>query len=62
MPFSEDDLDITNEEILKLVPAKHVSGAKKTLFNLCLQGKLANAKQQLTQCLARIAKNIDNNK
>ncbi len=47
IPLSEKELNITSEELMRVVAQNQISMAKQELLAMCLQGKLKNEKQEL---------------
>ncbi len=47
VPLNEKDLALSNAELMDLIEQKQVSLVKRGLFELCVQGALANTKEEL---------------
>ncbi len=58
IPMSMDELDITNADLLKIVDDKLVSKIKKTLYELCVLGKISNTFTDLQQVALQLAEQM----
>ena len=56
IPFCEEELDITNEQLKELVEENKIAKTKRLLFNLCLSGKVKNQYDILKDVVAKLNK------
>ena len=60
MPFSERELNITNEQLMQITNKENISKIRKILFELCLQGVIHNSADMLVQYANIINEKLNN--